>query len=170
VTTAATETLEREYSRLVDEQGELSAAAREAGGFTPEDRNRFREVTLRLRELHATPPAGYALPKLAADLVAYAETHGWTTLVQWTALGYDGAPFVTVQVGRLTTEADGYLGLGDRWTYKLTWHSGGCAPGKVRLFGSGVAVTPESPGAGSAPSVRAIRAVIEQHPVREVAS
>lgn len=162
--TTATETIAEEYERLCGEDAELSAAVRKVGTATPEQAQRQREIRNRLRELHAQPPEGYTLPKQAADLVAHAEAHGWLTLVQWTALGYDGDPFVAVQVGRLTTEADGYLGLGDRWTYKLTWHSGGCAPGKVRRFGSGSAVTPANPASHYAPSVKAIRTVIEQHP------
>jgi hypothetical protein len=168
--TTITETAADEYARLSGEDAELSAAVRKVGTATSEQIERQREIRARLRELHAAPPAGYALPKLAADLVAHAEAHGWTTLTQWTALGYGGAPFVTVQVGRLVTEADGYLGLGDRWTYKLTWHSGGCAPGKVRLFGNGIAITPDNPGAGYAPSVKAIRAVISEHPAPEAIS
>lgn len=166
----ATETLAAEYNRLTGEDAELSAAVRKVGAATPEQAERQREIRTRLRELHATPPDGYALPKLAADLVEHAEAHGWTTRAQWTALGYVGEPYVTVQVGRLVAEADGYLGLGDRWTYSLTWHSRDCAPGKVRLFGSGIAVTPANPGSHSAPSVKAIRAVIEQHPAPEAAS
>lgn len=155
MTTATSETVAEEYSRLVGEQHELSAAARRNDGLPEEGKQRFREVAQRLREILAIPPDGYTLP---------AEAHGWVALAQWTSLGYVGDPFVTVQVGRLVTEADGYLGLGDRWKYNLTWHSRGCAPGKVRLFGSGIAVTPANPGGGYAPSVKAIRAVIEQHP------
>lgn len=168
--TTATETIAGEYARLCSEDAELSAAVRKVGTASPEQVQRQREIRTRMRELHAAPPQGYALPKLAADLVAHAEAHGWATLVQWTALGYDGDPFVAVQVGRLVAEADGYLGLGDRWTYKLTWHSRDCDPGKVRLFGSGTAVTPANPGGHYAPSIKAIRAVIEQHPAREVIS
>jgi hypothetical protein len=169
VTTAVTETLEQEYSRLVGEQNELSAAARKNAGPSAEDRDRHREVTLRLRELLAIPPAGYALPAAAAGLVAHAEAHGWLTLVQWTSLGYDGAPFVTIQVGRQLREGEMPDARGNKWIYKVTWHSYGCQPGKVRLFSSG-AETPGRPVYHDGPSVKAIRAVIEQHPAQEDAS
>jgi hypothetical protein len=157
-----TETQAQERERLTYEQRELGKTIRE-GGTAPEARERLRAVTLRLREIAATAPPGYALPKAAADLAAHAEAHGWMALVQWTPPAYSGEPYVSVQVGRLVTEADGYLGLGDRWKFEVSWHSRGCAPGKVRMFGNGHAVTPANPGGGYAPSVKTIRAVIEQH-------
>lgn len=162
--TTATETLAQECNRLTGEDAELSAAVRKVGAATPEQTERQREIRTRLRELRAIPPAGYELPKMAADLVAHAEAHGWLSLVQWTPPDYVGDPFVGVQVGRRVTEADGYLGLGNCWKYQLTWSSRDCAPGKVRLWRKGLAETPESPAATDAPSIKAIRAVIEQHP------
>lgn len=171
MTTVTTETLVQEHNRLLGEQAELSAAARRAGGqLDPEGRARYAAISQRLREIRAIPPAGYELPKMAADLVAHAEAHGWLSLVQWTPPDYMGDPFVGVQVGRRVTEADGYLGLGNCWKYQLTWSSRDCAPGKVRLWRKGLAETPANPGTHDAPSVKAIRAVIEQHPAREVVS
>jgi hypothetical protein len=163
VTTATTTTLAQEYERLTYEQRELDKAVHE-GAATPEARKRRRAVTQRLREIAATAPPGYALPKAATDLIAHAEAHGWMALVTWTSPGYSGEPSVSVRVGRLVHAADGYVGLGDRWKFERTWHSRGCAPGKVRMFGNGHAVTPANPGGNYAPSVKAIRAVIEQHP------
>lgn len=162
--TTATETLAAEFERLSYERYELIKQLSAPGGDTPASRERMRVVSQRMREITATPPDGYSLPKQAADLVAHAEAHGWTTRVQWTAPGYSGEPYVTVQVGRLVTGADGYVGTGDRWTYERTWHSRDCAPGKVRLFGQGVATTPDHPAHHNAPSVKGIMAVITAHP------
>lgn len=164
--TTATETLAREYSRLTHEQYELGKALH-AEQDTPETRDELRAVTARLREIRAIPPTGYELPKMAADLVAHAEAHGWLSMVQWTPPNYVDDPFVTVQVGRRVAEADGHLGLGNCWKYQLTWSSRDCAPGKVRLWRKGLAETPANPGTHDAPSVKAIRAVIEQHPAPE---
>jgi len=165
--TTATETIAEEYGRLCDEDAELSAAVRKAGAATPEQVQRQRELRVRLRELHAIPPEGYELPKLAADLVAHAEAHGWVSLVEWTSPDYDGEPFVTVQVGRKLQAGEMSDARGDKWIYKATWHSRGCAPGKVRLFRGTSAVTPEHPMYGDGPSIKAIRAVIEQHPAQD---
>lgn len=168
--TTATETLAEEYERLASEQAELSAAARKAGDLSAEDKQRFREIAQRLREIATTPPPGYELPKLAADLVAHAEAHGWMSLVQWTPPGYGGEPYVKVQVGRKLRDGEMPDARGDKWIYEITWHSRDCAPGRVRLFRGTSAVTPDRPQYGDGPSIKAIRAVIEQHPVREAVS
>lgn len=168
--TTATETLAQEYTRLAHEQAELSAAARKAGAYPEGDRQRFREISRRIREILAVPPEGYALPKLAVDLVAHAEAHGWVSLAQWTAPDYEGEPFVSVQVGRQLRDGEMPGARGDKWVYKLTWHSRDCAAGKVRLFRGSSAVTPDQPAYSDGPSVKAIRAVIEQHPAPEVVS
>lgn len=155
-----------EYERLTREQTQLTRALREQG-VNSAATAKLHAVTLRLREIRATPPAGYTLPKAAADLVAHAEAHGWLTLVQWDPEpGYEGdcETFVTVQVGRRVVASDGYVGPGDRWVYKLTWHSRDCLPGRLRRFGAGHAVTPDCPAGGCAPSVRGISAVISTHP------
>lgn len=164
MTTTTTETPAAEFQRLSYERYELIKQISTPGGGTPQARERMRAVARRMAEITATPPEGYALPKAASDLVAYAEAHGWRALVQWTAPGYPGEPYVTVQVGRLVTEADGYVGTGDQWVYKRTWHSRGCAPGKVRLFGQGIASTPGHPAHHDAPSVKGIKAVISAYP------
>lgn len=165
MTTPAAETLADEYQRLSCERYELSKAARvdqRDSGVV----DRLRAIAVRLREIESTPPDGYDLPKIAAGLVTHAEAHGWRVRVQWTPPGYEDEPYVTVQVGRRVTRADGYAGTGDRWAYALTWHSRGCQTGKARLFGSGVAVTPDHPAAHNAPSVKAIRGVITANPVQ----
>ena len=161
-----TETLGQEYNRLLGEQAQLSAAARRTGSISPQDKQRHSEVTRRIREILTTPPQGYELPKLAADLVAHAEAHGWLSLVQWTPPDYPGEPFVSVQVGRRLQEGEMPDARGDKWVYKLTWHSRGCAVGKVRLFVRGTAATPDSPADSDAPSVKEIRAVIAANPVQ----
>lgn len=148
--TAIVETLEQEYNRLASE--------------------RTSEAVRRVREIVAIPPQGYQLPKSAADLIAHAEAHGWMSLVQWTPPGYEGEPFVTVQVGRRLVEGEMPDARGSKWIYKLTWHSRDCAAGKVRLFGCGHSVTPDHPAGTDAPSVKSIRATIEQHPAPEVES
>jgi hypothetical protein len=151
------------YARL---DAEFSALQRiHPDQRTAEQAARGAAVLAELLEIVATPPPGYGLPALAAGLVAHAEAHGWQTLVQWTRPDYDGEPFVTVQVGRALTAEEREHHHGDRWTYRLTWHSRGCPPGRVRLFGQGSAITPDEPsGRSPAPSVKAVRAVIEAHP------
>ncbi|MFE7077910.1 hypothetical protein ACFU96_48370 [Streptomyces sp. NPDC057620] len=163
MSTTTTETLKQEYDRLCDEEDELRTAARK-DGWSEQAKERQRAISLRLREILTIPPAGYALPAAASGLIAHAEAHGWLALAQWTSIDFDGDPFVTVQVGRQLADGEMPDARGSRWLYKLTWHSRDCAPGKVRLFGNGHAVTPDSPGGNYAPSVKAIRAVIEQHP------
>lgn len=168
--TTTTETLTQEYTRLVHEQAELSAAARKAGAYSEEGKQRFREMSRRIREVLTVPPQGYGLPKLATELVAHAEAHGWVSLMQWTPPDYEGEPFVTVQVGRQLRDGEMPDARGDKWIYKITWHSRGCVTGRVRLFGGTSAVTPESPAYSGGPSVKAIRAVIERHPAPEAIS
>lgn len=132
---------------------------------TDEQRERMRAVAKELTELLSIPPAGYSLPKAAEDLMSYAQAHGWSTEALWTALGYDGEPSVRVRVGRQLTGEERDEHRGDRWVYELTWHSRDCAPGKVRRFGQGTAVTPDDPATRGCPSLKAIREVIAAHPV-----
>ncbi|MFG2847470.1 hypothetical protein ACGF12_30520 [Kitasatospora sp. NPDC048296] len=128
-----------------------------------EESARLVEVRARLVELLAVPPAGYEAPEAGRRLVEHARAHGWLALEQW-AQASDGAPYYTVQVGRAAGDEEGRR-IGLRWKFQRTWHSWGAAPGRVRLFGSGTAQTPEAPRAHDAPSVRRIREVIGANPV-----
>lgn len=168
--TTAIETLEQEYERLMTERGKIQSAARVGGGLTPELREALRPLRTRLAEIVAIPPAGYVTPKAVVDLVDFARAHGWLAQVQWTPPGSDSEPSLLVQVGRLLGAEEAAEHRSDTYLYQLTWHSRGCPPGKVRRFGSGLVKTPDQPQWCDAPSVKAIRAVIEQNPGREVAS
>lgn len=110
----------------------------------------------------ATPPDGYAVPKIVTDLVEFAESHGWKALVDWTPPGHE-EPFMTVQVGRKVTEADGER-RGPHWLYDLTYHSRGCESGKVKKSRAGLAQTPDDPQWQGAPSLKTIREVIAANP------
>jgi hypothetical protein len=158
-----TETPEQESDRLSDLVQRLRRIA--TSERSDDEREELRVASARLVELHSVPPAGYETPKAVTDLVAHATAHGWSTSAVWTALGYAGEPFLTVQVGRLVSEDDREDYRGDRWVYSLTWHSRGCAQGKVKRFGQGTAVTPDQPATRYAPSVKAIRETIAAHPV-----
>jgi hypothetical protein len=162
MTNQTTETPEQEYERLSVEFERLRRVHPDER--TDEQRAELRSTNNRLVELLSVPPEGYSLPKAVTDLISYAESHGWRTSALWTALGYDGEPYVKVDIGRLVPadERDEYRG--DRWVYSLTWHSRDCAPGKVRRFGQGTAVTPDNPATRGAPSVKAIKAVIAGNP------
>lgn len=170
----ATETLEQEYNRLFAERDDIGLQVRQADRVEPEVRARYDQVMDRLREIVAIPAEGYELPKQAADLIAFAETHGWLTGVQWTPPGWADEVYVRVKVGRRLTEAELQAGYyrSDAWLFEITYHERGCPPGQLKKFGSGRGVTPEVGAAniGPAPSVKAIRAVIEQHPAPEAIS
>jgi hypothetical protein len=158
VTTEPAETTEQRYDRLATEYQRLRCIRPDER--TDTDRARFTAVTVELLELAAIPPDGYTLPAAATSLIAHARTHRWDAWAQWTPdTGTSGGPFVAVYLGR-TRSAE----PGDRWHYQLTWHSRGCPAGRVRRFGSGLAQTPDNPAAHHAPSMRAIREVIAQHP------
>jgi hypothetical protein len=155
--------LAEEYGRLVREQGELSASTRKAGRLSDSAAQRMHDLNRRLREIIATPPVGYSLPAAADGLLAHAKANGWLTLVQWSpAPGEDGQQFVTIQVGRKADDPDS---RGPVWHYTLTWHSRDCAPGRLRRFGRALAQTPGVPQPHDAPSLKAIREVIDSHPV-----
>lgn len=155
--------LTEEYGRLVREQGELRASTRKAGRLRDSDAQRMRDLKRRLGEIAAIPPAGYSLPTAAEGLVTHAKSAGWLTLVQWSPEpGGDGEPFVTIQIGRKTDDPDS---RGPVWHYTLTWHSRDCAPGRLRRFGTALAQTPDMPQPHGAPSLKAIREVIDSHPV-----
>lgn len=167
-TDSTAETLEQEYTRLLSHRYQLGKELQEAAGDVPAVRAALRDATARLREIAAIPPAGYALPKAAAGLMAVAHEHGWTAIAQWTPPGYDGAPFVTVHVGRGLRPGEQPDARGNGWHYQLTWHSRDCAPGRLRLFGRCLAETPEQPCTHDGPSVTRVRAVIQQHPAPDL--
>jgi hypothetical protein len=152
------------FFRLLCERADLLAANRKAGTADPDRSARFAAVQQRLRELVGTAPEGYALPAQAASLIAHAQAHGWTTLVQWTAPGYEGEPFVTIQVRRTLAADEQPDARGDGWTYQFTWHSRGCPPGRLRLFGRHLATTPDQPWTHHTPSLKAVRDIISHHP------
>lgn len=162
--TTATETTAQKYDRLASEFGGLRHV--HPGERTGEQKARLGALAKELGAILATPPAGYELPKIAVDLMAHAREYGWLTSSQWSAPSYVGEPFVKVEVGRKLDEQEREQRRGDRWLYRLTWHSRDCAPGRVRLFGSGSASTPDYGSAEQhdAPSVKAIRAVIAANP------
>ncbi|MFF0183480.1 hypothetical protein [Streptomyces sp. NPDC005244] len=155
---------ETEWCRLLDEKHAIAAAARKAGDATPEQKHRHREIQRRLAEIAAIPPAGYELPPLARGLVEFAREHGWRTLVQWTAPDYSGEPSVDVEVGRKLGEQEAKAYRSDTFHFKVTWHSRGCEPGKVKKFGAGLAQTPDHPQWRDGPSVRKIREIIHANP------
>ncbi|GAA0500993.1 hypothetical protein [Streptomyces olivaceiscleroticus] len=169
MTTTTIETLQQEYERLSDQQDLLRTQVRNAGGATLEQKDRSRAIARRLREILAIPPAGYALPKAAADLLAHAEAHGWDTAVRWTPPGWEDAVSVRVGVRREMTIAEkkaaAYCRSG-AWLYELTYHSRDCPAGKVKRFGAGRGCTPDMAQAEypPAPSLKAIRAVITANP------
>lgn len=170
MTTPAETTAER-CARLTAELHRLRRIA--PPDRTEADHARIIAARTELLELRGQPPAGYALPTIAQALIDHAHAHGWITQVEWTSnvIGWDRDPYVNVQVGRQVTNADRaaaeaareYLGDGPHWMYDLCWHSGDCAPGRLRLFSS-LAQTPDNPAAHGGPSVRGIRAVITAHP------
>ncbi|MFD9442100.1 hypothetical protein [Streptomyces sp. NPDC060001] len=156
------ETSEAESERLAYDMARLRRI--HPSERTEAQREELRVANARLVELCSVPPEGYSTPKAAADLMAFAESHGWRTSAVWTALGYEGEPFLTVQVGHLVGDESREQYRGDRWVYSLTWHSRDCAPGKTRRFGQGTAQTPDKPATHGAPSVKAIRDVIAANP------
>ncbi|MFC7794588.1 hypothetical protein [Streptomyces cinereoruber] len=104
-----------------------------------------------------TTPTGYTIPAAATRLLGTATTAGWRTLTNWTPASNTNLPFLTIQVGRRGPN-------GRVWHYQITWGSYGCVPGRVRLSSS-LARTPNSPQWHNGPSLKAIHAVITQHPV-----
>lgn len=162
--TTTVETPEQEYGRLTTEGGEIQSAARAKGELTPELREALRPIRARLSEITTIPPAGYATPKAVTDLVDFARAHGWLARVQWTPPGWEGEPFLQVQVGRKLSVEEAAECRSDDYLFQLTWHSRGCPPGRVTRFRSGLARTPDRPQWYDAPSVKGIRAVIEQNP------
>lgn len=163
-----TETAAQRFVRVNDEYHSLLHIR--PGDRTDAHKESLRSLRAELVAIVAVPPEGYSLPAAAQALVDDAERSGWRALVQWTPPGYEGEPFVRVQVGRRLSEDElnsGAYFRGTGWNYSLTWHSRGCSPGKVRLFGRGGSTTPDMLPEQStdAPSVRVIRGVIRNNPV-----
>lgn len=117
-------------------------------------------------------PDGYTLPKQAADLMAHATANGWLTRAIWVHGPDIEEPFVSVDVGRKLAAGeqpvcptDEYAPVrGDKWAYRVTWHSRDCKPGRLRLFRKPLAATPWRPAHYDGPSVKGIRDVIARHP------
>lgn len=162
------ETLSRRYNRLDMELYTLRRIVPEER--TSEQKAQMLKLHAELREILATPPAGYSLPKAAADLMAFAEAHGWLSMAQWTSPDYIGDPYVKVQVGRHLTDEEREQYRGTRWLFELTWSSRDCAPGKVRRWRAGLAWTPDNPAAHDSPSVKKIRETIAAHPTPATAA
>jgi len=152
----------RDTPELIREYEDLEKLFYELRNIHPGIRNRelFRKTVDRLAEIDATPPDGYALPAAAQKLVDCATAHGWNYLVRWTYPGYPREPFVHVRVGRRGDDT------GD-WEVKYTWHSRGCAKGKVRLFGHGLMTSPGHQVSYVAPSLVKVRKLIANNPVTE---
>lgn len=167
-TAPPTETLANRYSRVYAEQYRLRRIHPDQR--TPADRAALRATHSELSEILATSPDGYTLPAAARRLIDHATTHRWQTAARWypppgAEYAEDAEPFVQVLVGRRLTPAEAADDhRGEAWEYTLTWHSRGCLPGRLRLFGQGLAVTPDAPAVHDAPSVTVITAVITAHP------
>lgn len=96
----------------------------------------------------------HVMPKAAAELHELAIKHDWASAHQF---GEDsgGSPFLTLELGRKVGEGKRAV-----YHYRITWHTRNT--GTYRLF-SKICRTPASPGWHDAPSLRAIRATIEEH-------
>jgi len=152
----------RDTPELVREYAELEKLFYQLKAILPGARNQtlYRKTVDRLAEIDATPPDGYSLPAAARKLVDCATAHGWRHLIRWTHPGYEGTPFVKIQVGRLGDETG-------NWTMTYTWHARDCVPGKVRLFGHGLMPSPGHRVSYAAPSLTAVRKLIVDNPVTE---
>lgn len=124
------------------------------------DQDAFKAIVDQLAEIDATPPDGYELPAAAKKLVDCAAAHGWRHLVRWTSPGFEGSPFVRVLIGRIGDDTG-------NWEIQYTWHSRGCDPGKVRLFGHGLMTSPGHQVSYVAPSLAKVRKMIAENPVTE---
>lgn len=162
-----TETPAQQYERLHDEHYHLRRI--HPTDRTPADYTAMSRLADQLAAILTVPPAGYTLPSAAQRLIDHATAHAWQGIAQWyppPGQDDDAEPQLRIIVGRyLTTEEQAAeYHRSNKWQYTLTWHSRGCAPGRLALFGQGLAVTPDDPAVGCAPSVTAITAVITAHP------
>jgi hypothetical protein len=134
----------------------LAAALERDNALTPAEQH-ARDVTLRRLEagIVDSAPDGYALPKLVASLLAFAEANGWTVQQAWAPR--DGGFVLNTRVGRAAAG-------GSKWRYDLSYF---VAPGVARRTSFGLCTTPDRRAPHHTPPIKAIRAVIEQHPVPE---
>lgn len=109
-------------------------------------------------------PEEYVIPKAAVRLMEHAEAHGWTVRSAWAA-DTGGSPHFTLALGRLLAGPELAMWRGDRWEYRITWHSRGLPARCMRLFG-GWEITPGHPSASNLPSLTKVQEVISNHPVR----
>jgi hypothetical protein len=134
----------------------LDAALARDNVLTPAEQNVRDTTVARLRAgITDTAPAGYALPKPVASLLAFAEANGWAVQQAW-APRDDGFVLQT-RVGRAAAD-------GSKWQYDLSYF---VAPGVARRTSFGLCTTPDRRGPHDTPPIKAIRAVIEKHPVPE---
>lgn len=132
----------------------LAAALERDSVLTPAEKHARDATQGRLEAgITDTAPSGYAMPKPVAELFALAEASGWTVRQAWGPRddGFD------MQV-RVSRPADD----GAKWQYDLSYF---VAPGVARKTPFGLSVTPSRRRQHDTPSIKAIRAVIEQHPV-----
>jgi len=161
-------------SAEVDRLSEQLAAVRSrlAGGEEPgpvvhDLEEQRRALHRRLEAIAALAAPGYTLPRAAGQLVKRARECGWRSRVVWTSVrtGHAGEPFVTLRVSRVLTEVELEEGeyRGDRWYFRLVWHSRDCPAGRLRLF-SCLASTPDHPGWAPGPSLKGVSGVMSAHP------
>jgi hypothetical protein len=93
-----------------------------------------------------------------ADLFALAGANGWATQQAWAPR--DDGFVLKLRVSRTADE-------GCCWQYDLSYF---VAPGVARRTSFGLCITPDRRTPHDTPSIKAIRTVIEQHPVPEVTS
>lgn len=164
--TDTAETPAARYTRLYDQHYHYRRIRPEHR--TPAHYQAMADLADQIAAILAVPPAGYTLPPAAQRLIDHAHAHGWQGITQWyppPGQGEDEEPLVRVCVGRYCTEAEqAEHHRGAKWQYVLTWHSRDCPPGRLRLFGQGLAETPDHPAVHGAPSIAAITNIITAHP------
>lgn len=162
--TTPAETPAARYARLYDQHYHYRRIRPE--DRTPADYQAMAKLADQIAAILATPPAGYTLPAAAQRLIDHAHAHGWQGHIQWyppPGQDQDAEPLVRVCVGRYCTPTE-HDRSGTKWQYVLTWHSRDCPPGRLRLFGQGLAETPDHPATHGAPSITAITNIITAHP------
>ncbi|MEV0220815.1 hypothetical protein [Streptomyces sp. NPDC050704] len=134
----------------------LDAALARDSVLTPAEK-RVRDTTQHRLEsgITDTAPAGYVPPKPIAELFALADANGWTAQQAWAPR--DEGFVMNIRVSRAADH-------GAKWQYNLSYF---VAPGVARRTQFGLSVTPDRRAQHDTPSIKAIRAVIEQHPAPE---